>query len=223
MRFLRWSDYLSHSAKGSTWEKHKYVKRIDGTYYYPDSYEGGRHLPDGESDKSKEEILDEDKLYEKLKNSYDKDLDDLLRNNFDKVLRDQLGVDWAKLPKEEVDRMQRSLIDRLKNKDEMDDDSDYELSEKDIEALAKEVWNGNFGNGAQRKELLGEYYDQVQKKVNEISDSVTGNRKTSTATKEEMDVLDKAVEKASKKSSNGSKSKGIDMEQVFSVYRRKQQ
>lgn len=35
---------LSHSAKGSTWEKHKYIKSVDGKYYYPDSYEGGRHL-----------------------------------------------------------------------------------------------------------------------------------------------------------------------------------
>lgn len=35
---------LMHSAKGSTWEEHKYVKRIDGTYYYPDGYEGGRNI-----------------------------------------------------------------------------------------------------------------------------------------------------------------------------------
>lgn len=41
--------YIKHSAKGTTWEEHKYIKRIDGTYYYPDSYKGGRHLPDGDS------------------------------------------------------------------------------------------------------------------------------------------------------------------------------
>ncbi len=35
---------ISHSAKGSTWEKHKYLKVINGDYYYPDSYKGGRHL-----------------------------------------------------------------------------------------------------------------------------------------------------------------------------------
>lgn len=38
--------YLFHSAKGSTWEEHKYIKRLNGTYYYPDSYKGGRHLPE---------------------------------------------------------------------------------------------------------------------------------------------------------------------------------
>lgn len=35
---------ISHSAKGSTWEKHKYVKVIDGVYYYPNTYEKGRKI-----------------------------------------------------------------------------------------------------------------------------------------------------------------------------------
>lgn len=52
---------LVHSAKGSTWEEHKYIKRLNGTYYYPNDYEGGRHLPsgsEGESE-SKEESLND--------------------------------------------------------------------------------------------------------------------------------------------------------------------
>lgn len=52
---------LIHSAKGSTWEKHKYVKRIDGTYYYPNGYEGGRNissLEGSEKDKSDESDTD---------------------------------------------------------------------------------------------------------------------------------------------------------------------
>lgn len=47
--------YLFHSAKGSTWEDHKYIKRLNGTYYYPDSYKGGRHLPEGSASMSKTE------------------------------------------------------------------------------------------------------------------------------------------------------------------------
>lgn len=35
---------LKHSAKGSQWEKHKYVKVLEGVYFYPDSYKGGRHI-----------------------------------------------------------------------------------------------------------------------------------------------------------------------------------
>lgn len=44
---------IQHSAKGTTWEEHKYIKRDDGVYYYPDSYDGGRHLPEGSKSKSK--------------------------------------------------------------------------------------------------------------------------------------------------------------------------
>ena len=43
--------YLQHSAKGSTWEEHKYLEtKGEGKkkkYYYDDSYEGGRHLEKG--------------------------------------------------------------------------------------------------------------------------------------------------------------------------------
>lgn len=70
---------ICHSAKGSTWEKHKYVKKADGKYYYPSSYEGGRNvntekskeaiakaknLIKGERDSEKGTELDLDKVYE---------------------------------------------------------------------------------------------------------------------------------------------------------------
>lgn len=52
---------ILHSAKGSEWEKHKYIKKLNGDYYYPDSYEGGRHLDssDGE-EKDDKHLSDED-------------------------------------------------------------------------------------------------------------------------------------------------------------------
>ena len=31
--------FINHSAKGSEWKDHKYIKRVDGTYYYPDDYD----------------------------------------------------------------------------------------------------------------------------------------------------------------------------------------
>lgn len=167
--FRKRSQVLQHSAEGSSWKKHKYIKRVDGTYYYPDSYEGGRHLPDGEKDESME-----DELFEKLKNSSDKDIGQMLRGSFDKVLLEQMGIDWTKLPKEEVDRMQRSLIDRLEGKAESD--SKIDLSENDVENLAKEVIRGNFGNGQERKDLLGENYEEVQKRVNELMKGSAGSK-----------------------------------------------
>lgn len=183
------SQFLQHSSKGSSWKKHKYIKRVDGTYYYPDSYEGGRHLPDGEKYKSME-----DELFEKLKNSSDKDIDQILRGRFDKVLFEQMGVDWTELPKEEVDRMQRSLIDRLEEKTESN--SKIDLSENDIENLAKEVIRGNFGNGQERKDLLGENYEEIQKRVNELMKGSIGSKTIPSDKTKAIGIAEEAAKRA---------------------------
>ena len=38
----------------------------------------------------------------------------------------------------------------------------------DIDALARAVINGDYGNGQARKDALGSNYDAVQKRVNEM-------------------------------------------------------
>lgn len=181
--------FLQHSSEGSSWNKHKYIKRVDGTYYYPDSYEGGRHLPDGEKEKSIE-----DELFEKLKNSSDKDINQMLRGSFDKVLLEQMGIDWTKLPKEEVDRMQRNLIDRLEQKTESN--SKIDLSENDVENLAKEVIRGNFGNGQERKDLLGENYEEIQKRVNELIKGPVGLKTIPSDKTKAIDIAEEAAKRA---------------------------
>lgn len=148
---------LIHSAKGSTWEEHKYLKRIDGTYYYPDSYEGGRHLSD---------------------------------------LEDKKKTDESKEEQEKLD-----------------------LNETDIENLANEVIRGNFGNGQIRKDLLGANYQEVQDKVNEILRTKAKNRKISEVSEEET----KKGKEAIKKATSTKTSKGIDLDRVFSVYRKGKQ
>lgn len=57
--------FICHSAKGSTWEKHKYLKVLKGKYYYPDSYEGGRHLSELKKDEKEEKkkSMDLDEVY----------------------------------------------------------------------------------------------------------------------------------------------------------------
>lgn len=161
-QFLIGTDqHLKHSAKGSTWEEHKYIKRINGTYYYPDSYEGGRHLPDGEK---------EDKTND--------------RNE-----PQEIGS----------------------------------LSAEDIEALAKEVIRGNFGNGEVRKELLGEFYADIQKRVNEILKGSAGSKSVSEATTESVKAAEEAAKNASTSStsSNSKVHSGVDMDKVLSVYKKK--
>lgn len=139
---------VSHSAKGTTWEDHKYIKRIDGLYYYPDSYEGGRHLSDEQ--------------------------------------KAQFGSE-----KVEIDS----------------------LSDSDIEKLAIEGIRGNFGNGQERMEALGAYYEDVQGKINQMIESDIGPTSISNVSEEAKEATAKAVKK----------SKGVDMDVVYSVYEVKKQ
>lgn len=44
----------------------------------------------------------------------------------------------------------------------------YEEPEKDIDTLAREVIEGKYGNGEERKQALGDRYAEVQARVNEI-------------------------------------------------------
>lgn len=147
---------LMHSAKGSTWEEHKYVKRIDGTYYYPDGYEGGRNISSLEGDGGN-------------------------------------------------------------NSENASDERSSDLSESDIENLAREVIRGNFGNGQVRKDLLGGNYDAIQKRVNELMGSKAGSTKLSEAPKEVEEAGKKALDKATTTLS-ASNSKTADIQKAFSVY-----
>lgn len=189
---------LQHSAKGSEWEDHKYVKKIDGVYYYPVGYEDGRTI-DSLSD-NKKENKDDDKKSKGL-------AIDQIRNHFDQYLAKR-GIDWRTLPKDEVDQMQRAIINQLENGKES------WTSEKTVDELAKDVISGKLGSGDDRKVLLGDVYEAVQKKVDELLKSSTGSKKTSEATEESVKKATKAAEKASKVRS------GISIDSVMSVYKK---
>lgn len=219
-QFVMVSDkHLEHSAKGSTWEEHKYIKRIDGTYYYPDSYEGGRHLPDS-SERT-------DKILTMLEN-----ITGMKRESLNK-LKD-LGEGKGYDSKEYKD-----LLDVLSEGDEKQAENmtnilkrgsspSIVLDSSDVEKLANETIRGNFGNGQQRKDLLGENYSQVQTRVNEIVKGSTGSKKVSEASSESIKTAEAVAEKASISTTKKKKKKeetkvhsGVDMNVVLGVYNKK--
>lgn len=283
---------LVHSAKGSTWENHKYIKRVDGTYYYPNDYKGGRHIKDlnGSEDDSDQEDwektfyksvdlinkkspgmfdiknvedledwkktlrsmgvdpsqLSDGELYrmlEKASSHYENSsqaeeeiedwertlYDDIERTleanpglfdpadivnlqDFELTLAEFAGVDTEKLSPDEIERMRQKVIDHY-----ADEQSARTLSEDDIANLAQEVIRGNFGNGSQRRELLGKNYQEVQDRVNQILRTQGSRSIDDTSKKEE-------AKKETKKStaSSSSNAKALDMEKVMGVYRRGQ-
>lgn len=182
---------LKHAGvEGMTWKEHKYIRKANGTYYYPEGSGSGGSIyseytkndrdfdEKNYSDKNRlgdtnfygftkpdgtVVILEEDmkwalpkgtkltsELIKRLE-SFDRDIESR-RNKGEKVTAD----DW--------NRMAKQAIDGGSN--------NGKLSERDIENLSNEVIRGNFKNGKERKDLLGEYYQQIQDRVNQKLKSV---------------------------------------------------
>ena len=193
------SKSFRHSSEGSSWKKHKYIKRVDGTYYYPDSYEGGRHLPDGEKEKSME---DDTKIFDEFE-SFSKELMKKGEAYWDpeevsKMTKEELGelyenMTGVKLGDKDLDRLFNSREARNKKSE---DSTKNDLSEKDVENLAKEVIRGNFGNGQERKDLLGENYEEIQKRVNELMKGSAGSKTIPSDKTKAIGIAEEAAKKA---------------------------
>lgn len=141
LRIKRNSSVLAHSAKGSEWENHKYLKRIDGTYYYPDNYEGGRHLSDLEekesskkSDESKSDKLD------LTENDIEKLSDEVITGLYGngQTRKDLLGDNYQEVQ----DRVNKILLGS--GKTTTVDNAD-EASEKKVEKAVEKVTQASKG------------------------------------------------------------------------------
>lgn len=211
------TNLLFHSAKGTTWKNHKYIKRKNGVYYYPDNYEGGRHLPSNENDEEDEDLEDwEEIMYAAISEALKKDprgfkISDIVntsKEDFKSWLSKYGEIDVSKLSNEELDRMQKKVVDHY---------SARSLTDDDVNALALEVIRGNFGSGQERRELLGENYQEIQDRVNEILLGSSGSRKIEEVKEETIKPGKEAVEAAVSKPQVG----GLDLNTVYSVYDKK--
>lgn len=155
---------IIHSAKGSTWKDHKYIKKKDGTYYYPKDYKGG-----SSKSSNKDSIISQLEDITGMKREGLLDLWDLSRNKgYDSVEYKELLNILSEGDDDQAKRME-DLLKSEKTKDKPT--GEYKITKEDYEILAKEVIKGNFDNGASRKELLGEHYAEVQKLVNQMMKS----------------------------------------------------
>ena len=125
--------HLKHSAKGSSWKDHKYVKKIGDKYIYANTKNGEGESSTGENTNG------------------------------------------------EVDTKKEDETTEGENKEEFD-----------LETMANKVIRGEFGNGADRKELLGDAYAEIQKRVNEI---LLGGGKTKSIDNKKVDTGKKAADK----------------------------
>ena len=187
-------DVIKHvGVEGMTWKEHKYIRKANGSYYYPEGSGGSTYGEYSKNDPDFDEknyneknrlgdtdfygftkpdgtvvILEEDmkwtlpkgtkltpELVKRLE-SFDKEIESR-RNRGEKVTAD----DWNALAKKAIDG---------------ESSNNGGLSERDIDNLSNEVIRGNFKNGKERRDLLGEYYQQVQDRVNKKLKGSSSNK-----------------------------------------------
>lgn len=197
-----WWDYLKHSAKGSHWKEHKYVKIIDGVYYYPEGYMNGKYsLPDGKSggDSSGSDKSDSKgrlkgwskKVYSGLDAEIAKDpafLDKLLSTwvnpntssvarteNLYGFLKEYAGIDLNDGFEDLSEEKQLEMVNKIykhyagKSSDSKSESPSgkQKLTDEELDQLVNDVIRGDYGNGQERKDKLGKYYQEIQSMVNE--------------------------------------------------------
>lgn len=160
---------ILHSAKGTTWSNHKYIKKVDGTYYYPDDLNKEKEQKNEYDQKDEYGVnLNEveqgvyDYVFNNLKDIDPSSVSPETWQNFIKEYIKFVGGDPNDIPDSEIQKIQENVSEHYSEK------QNSELNEEDIDKLASEAIKGNFGNGRTRKELLGDNYERVQKRINEI-------------------------------------------------------
>ena len=196
---------LIHSGvKGMEWKNHKYIRKANGDYYYLEGSGGGSSSGGSTYEEYKKDdsdfdeknyseknrlgdtnfygftkpdgsvvILEEDmkwtlpkgtkltpELTKRLE-AFDKDIE-ARRNKGEKIT----GAEWDKLAKQAIDGGSSSTPS-----------GDGKLSDKDLDNLSDMVIRGEFKNGNERKELLSEYYQDIQKLVNQKLKNKTKSNK----------------------------------------------
>lgn len=153
--------FIKHSAKGSEWDEHQYVKKVDGDYYYPDGYTKGRTISSlKENQKSDKKTSGEKSDGQKTNGS-------------------------------------------------------------DTDSIALEVIRGRYGDGQDRKDALGDDFQRIQDRVNELMGiGKASSTKLSEASEEVVSKGETAVKKAVEKKDNKVHT-GVDMNKVMSVYNKK--
>ena len=167
-------EFFKHSGvKGMTWGEHKYIKKANGSYYYP---EGSNAAKVSEYKKGDTDF--DEKNYDEKNRLGDTDFFAFTRPDGKVVILEE-DMKWELPSGQKVDDAMIKRLQSLgqaKSNDEFINNattaisggSNGKLSEKDIDNLAKETIRGNFKNGKERKDLLGEHYKDVQARVNQM-------------------------------------------------------
>jgi len=161
------------SAKGTTWEKHKYIKVEDGKYYYPDNYEGGRHAETNEQTvESREPTGWDNKLFSSFESQlkgangkldpkavqnmllFGKDKSGKAYDNF-RVALEKAGINTKDIDENSLNLMRYKVVEHYKNefsKEKGESQSKEETTKSSKSGSSKSSGGGKSGGGSSKKE-----------------------------------------------------------------------
>lgn len=189
---------IAHSAKGSEWDEknRKYLKREGtpgkmedtGKYYYPDSYEGGRHLPKGETSSKKTDKKEEHA------HEYGSDMQD-----WEKKVHDHLSTIIQKNP--DMFKDTASVVAGIM------DDKNLDAVKNTLKAFGVNADKMTDGEVKQLRQKIADFYTKNDKAVEEAR---AGKKVSSEKKADEKDSTKKSSSKKSGSSSKKKSSKKTD-------------
>lgn len=216
---------IFHSAKGTAWENHKYIKMEDGKYYYPDSYAGGRHLPkNGEENKneyveSNEPTGWENKLYSDFESGlkgtngkldpkavqqmllFGKDDGGKGYDNF-KIALQKAGVDVDKIDEKSLNLMRYKVVEHYKQEFEKEKDNFDEHGNRTKDRTEEQEKKTKESSKKSKKESkkdsekeTEESDNKEEKKTSKSSKKSTSNKKSSSKSDKESEINGSTVTK----------------------------
>lgn len=204
-------NFLVHTAKGTSWDKHKYLyKDANGNYVYPEDVKNAKYgtaeydmitAKSGKTVNTKETAQKSNskstnsssvnktnqaasQIANKNKSATNDDIDERIKKAISDYEANKKKEEEAK---KKSTTKKKSTSTKKKTSSKLADEArNLNLSEEDlklltsnidtnatnradvINSLALKVIRGDFGNGQERKDKLGQFYREIQTRVNEL-------------------------------------------------------
>lgn len=164
------------SAKGTTWSNHKYIKVENGKYFYPDSYEGGRHAETNEQTvESKEPTGWDSKLFSSFESQlkgvngkldpkavqnmllFGKDENGKAYDNF-RVALEKAGINTKDIDDNSLNLMRYKVVEHYKkefSKEKGENKSEEKTTKSAKSGSSKSSGGGKSSGGSSKKESAG--------------------------------------------------------------------
>lgn len=198
--------FFIHSAKGSTWGDHKYIKKVGNTYVYPeDVAKGSTNKTDAERYQKTSRNVNMTEYYKKQMEAMQAKKEEAAKAT---IKNEETKTEKSANAEHQSEKKEFEWTSP-ERKEGMVDIANDELGADGYKQIAKLVIGGMFGDAEQQKKMLGKNYSKIMVQV----ESMMKNGYDKDDIKAQVDKANKLMsEKIGSKSSTKLKSETVDAE-----------